>query len=138
MEISSARIPTPGDRPRQMRRRQPGPPGLAGDQLTRTEEDAMDPHDAVSSHNREAWDAEVERGNRWTLPVDHQAIEAARRGRLEVLLTDSRAVPAAWFPDLDGADVLCLASGGQQDPCLRRGPTQMCWGNPPRQSPRGR
>ena len=79
----------------------------------------MDQPDAVSSHNREAWDAQVERGNRWTVPVDHQAIEAARGGRLEVLLTDSRAVPAAWFPDLDGADALCLASGGgQQGPLL--------------------
>lgn len=79
----------------------------------------MDQPDAVRSHNREAWDAEVERGNRWTVPVDHQAIEAARRGRLEVLLTDCRAVPAAWFPDLDGADVLCLGSGGgQQGPLL--------------------
>jgi 2-polyprenyl-3-methyl-5-hydroxy-6-metoxy-1,4-benzoquinol methylase len=78
----------------------------------------MDQPDPVSSHNREAWDAQVERGNRWTLPVDHQAIEAARRGRLEVLLTDSRAVPAAWFPDLEGAEVLCLASGGGQQGSL--------------------
>jgi len=79
----------------------------------------MDQTDAVRSHNRKAWNAEVERGNRWTVPVDHQAIEAARGGRLEVLLTDSRAVPAAWFPDLDGADALCLASGGgQQGPLL--------------------
>ena len=79
----------------------------------------MDQPDAVSSHNRDAWDAEVERGNRWTVPVDHETIEAARRGRLEVLLTDSRAVPAAWFPDLDAGAVLCLASGGgQQGPLL--------------------
>jgi len=79
----------------------------------------MDQTDAVRSHNRKAWNAEVERGNRWTVPVDHQAIEAARGGRLEVLLTDSRVVPAAWFPDLDGADALCLASGGgQQGPLL--------------------
>jgi SAM-dependent methyltransferase len=79
----------------------------------------MDQPDAVRSHNREAWDAEVERGNRWTVPVDHDAIEAARQGRLDVGLTDSKAVPAAWFPDLDGAEVLCLASGGgQQGPLL--------------------
>jgi len=60
----------------------------------------MDQTDAVRSHNRKAWNAEVERGNRWTVPVDHQAIEAARRGRLEVLLTDCRAVPAAWFEEM--------------------------------------
>jgi hypothetical protein len=102
MEISSARSPTAEDHPRKMHRRSPGTPDLAGDQLMRTEEDTMDQPDAVCSHNREAWDAQVERGNRWTVPVDHQAIEAARRGRLEVLLTDSRAVPAAWFPNLSG------------------------------------
>ena len=66
------------------------------------------------AYNREAWDREVERGNEWTIPVDEDIIEAARGGRWEVLLTDTRPVPKAWFPDLDGADVLCLASGGGQ------------------------
>jgi SAM-dependent methyltransferase len=100
----------------------------------------MDPHDAIRSHNREAWDAEVERANPWTVPVDHQAIEAARRGRLEVLLTDSRAVPAAWFPDLDGADVLCLASGGgQQGPLLAAAGAEVTLlDNSPRQLARAR
>ena len=73
----------------------------------------------VRGHNREAWDKEVERGNRWTVPVGPDVIEAARRGRWEVLLTDSKPVPRTWFPDLEGADVLCLASGGgQQAPVL--------------------
>jgi hypothetical protein len=91
MNISSVRTPKAEDQPREMRRRQPGPPDLAGDQLTQTEENTMDPPDAVRSHNREGWEAEVERWNRWTVPVDHEAIEAARRGRLEVMLTDCRA-----------------------------------------------
>ncbi|MBA3425680.1 MAG: class I SAM-dependent methyltransferase [Rubrobacter sp.] len=65
-------------------------------------------------YNREAWDREVERGNQWTVPVDGETIEAARRGRWEVLLTDTKPVPRVWFPDLDGADILCLASGGGQ------------------------
>jgi 2-polyprenyl-3-methyl-5-hydroxy-6-metoxy-1,4-benzoquinol methylase len=100
----------------------------------------MDQPDAVSSHNRDAWDAQVERGNRWTVPVDHDAIEAARRGRLEVLLTDSRRVPAAWFPDLDGADVLCFASGGgQQGPLLAAaGANVSVLDNSPRQLARDR
>ena len=35
------------------------------------------------------------------------------------MLTENRPVPRAWFPDLQGADVLCLASGGgQQAPVL--------------------
>jgi SAM-dependent methyltransferase len=65
-------------------------------------------------HNRKAWDKEVGRGNPWTVPVDAGTIEEARRGRWEVLLTDTRPVPRSWFPDLAGTDVLCLASGGGQ------------------------
>src|ERR671916_892526 len=73
----------------------------------------------VRVYNREAWDREVERGNEWTVPVGPDVIEAARRGRWEVLLTDTKPVPKAWFPDLEGTDVLCLASGGgQQAPVL--------------------
>src|SRR5918998_2857795 len=68
----------------------------------------------VRGYNREAWDREVERGNEWTVPVEEDVIEAARRGRGEVLLTNTKPVPKAWFPDLEGADVLCLASGGGQ------------------------
>jgi SAM-dependent methyltransferase len=68
----------------------------------------------VRGYNRDAWDREVERGNQWTVPVGPDVIEAARRGRWEVLLTDTIPVPREWFPELDGADVLCLASGGGQ------------------------
>src|ERR687894_546036 len=68
----------------------------------------------VRGYNREAWDREVERGNEWTVPVEEDVIETARRGRWEVLLTNTKPVPKAWFPDLEGADVLCLASGGGQ------------------------
>jgi SAM-dependent methyltransferase len=69
---------------------------------------------SVQDYNREAWDREVERGNQWTVPVGPEVIEAARRGRWEVLLTDTKPVPKAWFPDVEGLDVLCLASGGGQ------------------------
>ena len=73
----------------------------------------------IRAYNRGAWDREVERGNQWTVPVSTAAIAAARRGEWEILLTPSRPVPRAWFPDLAGADVLCLASGGgQQGPIL--------------------
>jgi SAM-dependent methyltransferase len=73
----------------------------------------------VRDYNREAWDREVERGNEWTVPVGPDVIEAAHQGRWEILLTETRPVPKDWFPDLQGADVLCLASGGgQQAPVL--------------------
>ena len=68
----------------------------------------------VRGYNQEAWDREVERGNQWTVPVGPDVIEAARRGQWEVLLTDGKPVPKAWFPEMGGAEVLCLASGGGQ------------------------
>ena len=73
----------------------------------------------VRDYNREAWDREVERGNEWTVPVGPDVIEAARQGRWEIFLTETKPVPKDWFPDLQGADILCLASGGgQQAPVL--------------------
>ena len=73
----------------------------------------------IREYNRIAWNKEVERGNKWTVPVSEAVIAAARRGEWEILLTPSKPVPRAWFPDLEGIDVLCLASGGgQQGPIL--------------------
>jgi SAM-dependent methyltransferase len=68
----------------------------------------------VRGYNEEAWDREVERGNQWTVPVGLDVIEAARRGQWEVLLTNNKPVPGAWFPEMEGAEVLCLGSGGGQ------------------------
>jgi len=72
----------------------------------------------VVAYNRGAWDREVEKGNPWTVPVGPEAISLARRGEWSVLLTPTRPVPRSWFPEMQGADVLCLASGGGQ-----QGPT---------------
>ena len=68
----------------------------------------------VRGYNEEAWDREVERGNQWTVPVGPDVIDAARRGQWEVLLTSNKPVPKDWFPEMGGAEVLCLASGGGQ------------------------
>ena len=68
----------------------------------------------VPEYNRGAWDRQVESGNPWTVPVGPEVIRAARRGEWEVLLTETKPVPRAWFPEMAGADVLCLASGGGQ------------------------
>lgn len=73
----------------------------------------------VRAYNRRAWDLAVERKSEWTIPVGAGKIAAARGGAWEVLLTPTRPAPRAWFPDLEGAAVLCLASGGgQQGPLL--------------------
>ncbi|HKC66355.1 MAG TPA: class I SAM-dependent methyltransferase [Pyrinomonadaceae bacterium] len=73
----------------------------------------------IRDYNRAAWDKEVERGNVWTVPVSAEVIAAARGGQWEVLLTETKPVPRDWFPELNGIEVLCLASGGgQQAPIL--------------------
>src|SRR5436305_3954131 len=73
----------------------------------------------VRSYNRHAWNLQVEKGNRWTVPVGPAVILAARQGDWQVVLTPTRPVPRGWFPPLAGLDVLCLASGGgQQAPVL--------------------
>jgi SAM-dependent methyltransferase len=74
----------------------------------------------VISHNRAAWDREVEQGGEWTIPVSSEAVAEARRGHWHIYLTESEAVPRDWFPaNLNGVEVLCLASGGgQQGPIL--------------------
>src|ERR671917_780341 len=68
----------------------------------------------IRGHNGQAWDREVERGNRWTVPIGPEVIEATRRGEWEIWLTDHKPVPKTWFPEVRGADLLCLASGGEQ------------------------
>lgn len=71
----------------------------------------------VRTYNREAWNRQVTKGDRWTLPVSPEVIAAARRGEWSVVLTPNKPVPRSWFGDLRGKDVLGLASaGGQQCP----------------------
>lgn len=73
----------------------------------------------VREHNREAWDRQVEGGNRWTIPVTPEEIAAARAGCWIIYLTPCKPVPHDWLPELTGCRVLCLASGGgQQGPVL--------------------
>jgi SAM-dependent methyltransferase len=73
----------------------------------------------VIAYNREAWNKEVEKGNPWTIPVNREQIQQARKGNWRIILTPSIPVPANWFPDFKAKPVLCLASGGgQQGPVL--------------------
>lgn len=73
----------------------------------------------VRELNRKAWDTQVAEKNRWTVPVSPEEIAAARRGEWQIVLTPNCPVPRAWFPELSGSRVLCLASGGgQQGPIL--------------------
>jgi SAM-dependent methyltransferase len=79
----------------------------------------MGTRDDILDYNRRAWDRQVDRGNRWTVPVSPEEVARARRGNWSIVLTPTRPVPADWFPPLEGREVLCLAGGGgQQGPIL--------------------
>jgi TfoX N-terminal domain len=47
----------------------------------------------ILSYNRYAWDRQVERGNRWTVPVGREEIARARKGNWEIVLTPTRPNP---------------------------------------------
>jgi SAM-dependent methyltransferase len=88
------------------------------------------------AYNREAWNREVDGGqNRWSQPVSTEMIAKARQGEFSILLTENISVPKRWFPALQGADILCLASGGgQQGPILAAaGANVTVFDNSPRQ-----
>jgi len=76
----------------------------------------------IIKYNQQAWNDEVKKGNRWTVPFSIEQIEAARKGEISIVLTPFQPVPQSWFPPLKGANVLALASGGgQQVPALAAG-----------------
>ena len=89
----------------------------------------------ILKHNSAAWDKYVEGGIEWSIPVDEDAIAAARQGNSPVWLTDKTPVPPDWFEGISGNDVLCLASGGgQQAPLLAAaGYNVTSYDNSPRQ-----
>jgi SAM-dependent methyltransferase len=73
----------------------------------------------IVEYNRDAWNRQVEKGNRWTIGAGPDEIAAARRGEVTIYLTATKPAPQEWLPRLQGADVLGLASGGgQQGPIL--------------------
>jgi SAM-dependent methyltransferase len=87
------------------------------------------------AHNRAAWDKRVADADEWTQAVSADVIERARQGDWSVVLIGHQPVDRSWFPDLEGADVLCLASGGgQQGPTLAAaGARVTVFDNSPRQ-----
>ena len=75
-------------------------------------------HD-ILERSRADWNAAAHTDCRWSIPVTPDVIARAREGDWEVILTPNIPVPRAWFGDVRGRDVLCLASGGgQQSPVL--------------------
>ncbi|MCU1290480.1 MAG: hypothetical protein JWN60_2709 [Acidobacteria bacterium] len=73
----------------------------------------------IQEYNSAAWDKLAANKIEWSVPVSAETIEKARRGDWELILTPLKPVPREWFGDVEGKDVLCLASGGgQQSPVL--------------------
>ena len=88
------------------------------------------------AHNRAAWDVRVDQDNEWSRPVGPDVIARARSGDWSVVLIGYEPTPRDWFPtDLQGIDLLCLASGGgQQGPVLAAaGANVTVFDNSPRQ-----
>lgn len=73
----------------------------------------------ILSHNEEAWDRQALLQQPWSKPVSSELIEAAKQGQWEIHIT-KRPIPTNWLPkNIQGKDILCLASaGGQQAPVL--------------------
>ncbi len=69
--------------------------------------------------NAQTIDGWVAEGWEWGKPIDHATYEHACAGEWHILLTPTIPIPTSWWPDLKGAQVLGLASGGgQQMPIL--------------------
>lgn len=69
--------------------------------------------------NAETVDRWCSEGWTWGTPITHDAYLRAMEGDYQLYLTPTRTVPKAWLGNLQGAQVLGLASGGgQQMPVL--------------------
>ena len=64
--------------------------------------------------NAKTWDQWAKNGCEWSVPIGHEEFLRARAGDWAVYLTPCVPVPKTWFPPLQGAALLGLASGGGQ------------------------
>ncbi|HWQ59438.1 MAG TPA: class I SAM-dependent methyltransferase [Clostridia bacterium] len=65
--------------------------------------------------NSATWDRWADGGNVWSIPISHEEYEKARlHDDWGMYLTPVKYAPREWFPELRGARVLGLASGGGQ------------------------
>lgn len=64
--------------------------------------------------NSKTWDKWAESGCDWSIPISHEEYINAQNGNWGVYLTPCKFVPKEWFGNLDGINLLGLASGGGQ------------------------
>lgn len=67
-----------------------------------------------TEQNATTIDRWIDEGWEWGIPISHEQYLSALRGEWSMLLTPTKPVPRDWYPDLSGAKVLGLASGGGQ------------------------
>lgn len=72
----------------------------------------------IISHNKKAWNRQVEIGCRWTVPVSQEQIENARQKAPTIYLSSGTPIPDSWVEPLKGKSVLLLAGGGGQQSLL--------------------
>ena len=65
----------------------------------------------INSKTIDSW---VDEGWEWGTPISHEEFRKVKQGDWKMVLTPLRPVPKAWYPELKGAAVLGLASGGGQ------------------------
>lgn len=64
--------------------------------------------------NAKTIDKWVDEGWEWGIPISHNQFVDALNGKWSMLLTPTKPVPKEWYPELNGIEVLGLASGGGQ------------------------
>lgn len=65
----------------------------------------------MNSNTVDKW---VEEGWEWGQPISHEIFEKAKNNDWFVVLTPTKPVPREWFCEMNGAEILGLASGGGQ------------------------
>ncbi len=71
----------------------------------------MEKYTEMNSKIIDQW---VEEGWEWGQPISHEIFEKAKNNDWHVLLTPTKPVPKDWFCEMEGAEILGLASGGGQ------------------------
>ena len=65
----------------------------------------MDRYQDINKASIDRW---IEEGWEWGKPISHEVYENAKKGKWDVLLTPTRAVPHEWFGNLKGKKILGL------------------------------
>lgn len=64
--------------------------------------------------NAKAWDYENKNDNFWTVSVNKNQINEAKKGNLNIYLTPMKYVKPKWVTNIKGLKILALACGGGQ------------------------